>query len=48
MRHPIFAVLRRIAINLLGQEKSQKIGIKNKQFLAAMDDNYLSQVLQLA
>ncbi|WP_243146768.1 ISAs1 family transposase [Scytonema sp. UIC 10036] len=42
-----FAVLRRIAINLLGQEKSKKIGIKNKQFLAAMDDNYLSQVLQL-
>jgi hypothetical protein len=35
------------SINLLGQEKSKKIGIKNKQFLAAMDENYLSQVLQL-
>lgn len=43
-----FAVLRRIAINLLGQEKSKKMGIKNKQFLAAMDNNYLSQVLQIA
>ena len=43
-----FAVLRRIAINLLSQEKSKKMGIKNKQFLAAMDNNYLSQVLQIA
>ena len=43
-----FAVLRCIAVNILGQEKSQKIGIKNKQFLAAMDDKYLSQVLQLS
>ncbi len=43
-----FAVLRCIAVNLLGQEKSRKIGIKNKQFLAAMDDEYLSQVLQLS
>ena len=43
-----FAVLRRIAINLLGQEKSKRMGIKNKQFLAAMDNNYLSQVLQIA
>ena len=42
-----FAVLRRIAVNVLSQEKSQKIGMRNKQFLAAMDDNYLSQILQL-
>ncbi|BDA73878.1 transposase ISAs1 family protein [Calothrix sp. PCC 7716] len=42
-----FAVLRRIAVNLLGQEKSQKIGIKNKQFLAAIDEKYLTHVLQL-
>ncbi|WP_414620518.1 ISAs1 family transposase [Calothrix sp. CCY 0018] len=43
-----FAVLRHIAVNLLGQEKSKKLGIKNKQFLAAMDDNYLAKVLGLS
>jgi predicted transposase YbfD/YdcC len=43
-----FAVLRHIAVNLLGREKSVKIGIKNKQFLAAMDTKYLSKVLALA
>ena len=42
-----FAVLRHIAINLLGQEKSQKLGIKNKQFLAAIDDSYLTKILEL-
>ncbi len=36
-----FAVLRHIAVNLLSQEKSKKFGIKNKQFLASMDDSYL-------
>jgi len=43
-----FAVLRHIAVNLLGKEKSKKLGIKNKQFLAAMDDNYLAKVLELS
>ncbi len=43
-----FAVLRHIAVNLLGQEKTQKLGTKNKQFLAAMDNDYLSQVLECA
>ncbi|NJL80281.1 MAG: ISAs1 family transposase [Richelia sp. SM1_7_0] len=42
-----FAVLRHIAVNLLGQEKSKKLGIKNKQFLASMDDSYLAKVLDL-
>ncbi len=42
-----FAVLRHIALNLLGKEKSKKFGIKNKQFLAAMDDNYLAKILDL-
>jgi len=40
-----FAVLRHIAVNLLGEEKSKKLGMKNKQFLAAMDNNYLTKVL---
>ena len=43
-----FAVLRHIAVNLLGKEKSKKLGIKNKQFLAAIDDNYLTKVLELS
>lgn len=43
-----FAVLRQIAANLLGKEKQVKRGIKNKQFLAAMDNNYLLRVLALA
>jgi hypothetical protein len=32
-------------VNLLGKEKTKKLGIKNKQFLAAMDENYLTKVL---
>lgn len=43
-----FAVLRQIAVNLLGKEKSVKAGLKNKQFLAAMDNKYLARVLALA
>jgi predicted transposase YbfD/YdcC len=43
-----FAILRHIAVNLLTQEKRVKRGIKNKQFLAAMDDKYLARVLALA
>ncbi|MDZ8264603.1 MAG: ISAs1 family transposase, partial [Nostoc sp. ChiQUE01b] len=39
---------RQIAVNLLTKEKRVKRGIKNKQFLAAMDDNYLARVLALA
>ncbi len=43
-----FAMLRQIAVNLLGKDKRVKLGIKNKQFLAAMDDKYLARVLALA
>jgi predicted transposase YbfD/YdcC len=43
-----FAILRHIAVNLLGQEKRVKRGIKNKQFLAGLDNNYLERVLALA
>ena len=43
-----FAVMGQIAVNLLGKEKRVKRGIKNKQFLAAMDNNYLERVLALA
>ena len=40
-----FAVLRHIAVNLLGREKTSKRGIKNKQFRAAMDNEYLTKIL---
>lgn len=42
-----FAVLRHIAVNLLGKEKRVKVGVKNKQFLAAMDNQYLTRLLSL-
>ncbi len=43
-----FAVMRRLAVNLLGREKTHKRGVKNKQFLAAMDNEYLAKVLAAA
>jgi hypothetical protein len=39
------AVIRQIALNLLGRETSLKVGVKNKQFRAAMDNDYLLKVL---
>ncbi len=43
-----FAVMRRLAVNLLSREKSNKRGVKNKQFLAVMDNEYLAKVLAAA
>ncbi len=43
-----FAVMLGSAVNLLGREKSNKRGVKNKQFLAAMDNKYLTKVLAAA
>lgn len=40
-----FALLRRIAMNLLTQEKSVKLGIHNKRLMAAWDHDYLMKVL---
>ncbi len=40
-----FAILRRIALNLLKQENSVKLGIHNKRLNAAWDDGYLMKVL---
>jgi len=39
------AVLRHIALNLLGQEQSAKCGVKNKRLKAAWDNDYLLKVL---
>jgi len=40
-----FALLRRLAINLLKQEKSLKGSLKMKRYRAAMDNDYLTKVL---
>lgn len=39
------AILRHIAVNLLKQESSQRLGIKNKRLLAGWNNDYLLKVL---
>ena len=40
-----FSILRRTALSLLKNEKTLKVGIKNKRLTAAWDEAYLEQVL---
>ena len=40
-----FSLLRRTALSLLKNDRSRKLGVKNKRLSAAWDDNYLQQVL---
>ena len=40
-----FAILRRIALNLLKQDKTTKLGIKNKRLKAAWNHDYLLMLL---
>lgn len=40
-----FSALRRTALALLKNNKTKKVGVKNKRILAACDDNYMLEVL---
>jgi len=40
-----FSILRRIALNLIRQDKSVKVGIKNRRLLACCDDAYRQKLL---
>ena len=43
-----FAVMRHVAINLLKQDRTTKLGVKNKRLKAGWDDNYLIKLLSNA
>lgn len=40
-----FALINKIALNLLKNEKSIRLGVKNKRLKAGWDDNYMAKVL---
>jgi predicted transposase YbfD/YdcC len=42
-----FAILRHIAVNVLRQNKSKRFGVRSKQFLAAIDESYMNEILEM-
>ena len=40
-----FSVLRRMALSMLKNNHSRRVGIKNKRMIAALDEAYLTEVL---
>ena len=41
-----FAVLRHIAVNIISQNKSQKLSVRSKRFLATLDEEYSTELLE--
>jgi predicted transposase YbfD/YdcC len=41
-----FAVLRHIAVNIIGQNKSRKLSVRSKRFLATLDEEYSNELLE--
>jgi predicted transposase YbfD/YdcC len=41
-----FAVLRHIAVNIVGQNKSRKLSLRSKRFLATLDEEYSNELLE--
>jgi hypothetical protein len=39
------AILRHISVNALKQEKTKKLGVKNKRLSAGWDETYLARIL---
>jgi hypothetical protein len=40
-----FAILRRITLNLLRQDRASKVGIRNRRLKACSSERYLAQLL---
>ena len=40
-----FAVLRQIAVNIIGQDKSRKLSVRSKRFLATLNQEYSNELL---
>jgi hypothetical protein len=40
-----FALMNKVALNLLKNEKSIRLGVKNKRLKAGWDDDYMMKVL---
>ncbi len=41
-----FAVLRHITVNIIGQNKSRKLSVRSKRFLASLDEEYSNELLE--
>jgi predicted transposase YbfD/YdcC len=39
-------VLRHIAVNIIGQNKSRKLSVRSKRFLATLDEEYSNELLE--
>ena len=41
-----FAVLRHIAVNIINENKSRKLSVRGKRFLATLDEEYSTELLE--